>query len=281
MLKILNAFIKEHRKELGLKGYSKMSYLEKLKYVEGKVKGTKYEREIGKLTKPRVDEGIKKVLMRPTKKAPEGRGQNVRVKRDKEKEKKQKFEKAVKDLRKRVPERPQGRVKGAVFDIEEKEKKQEESEPSMPKPCSLVNTLRPPKPESVKYLKDNDAVKTLTKASASRGFSNLPDGKYLYIIDRKNPMTIKYVDAKLEKEKDVKHTSIAEAIGAKEVLMAGEIFRKGNTFKINNSSGHYKPAPKCSDYLLSIMEKHYGLTLDKRSKRDLKERVREDFVYQL
>ena len=79
MLKIVNAFIKDHRKELGLKGYSKMSYLEKLKYLEGKVKGTKYEREIGKLTKPRVDEGIKKVLDKS------GRGKNVRVKKNKEK----------------------------------------------------------------------------------------------------------------------------------------------------------------------------------------------------
>ena len=77
MLKIVNAFIKDHRKELGLKGYSKMSYLEKLKYLEGKVKGTKYEREIGKLTKPRVDEGIKKVLDKS------GRGKNVRVKKEK------------------------------------------------------------------------------------------------------------------------------------------------------------------------------------------------------
>ena len=77
MLKIVNAFIKDHRQELGLKGYSKMSYLEKLKYLEGKVKGTKYEREIGKLTKPRVDEGIKKVLDKS------GRGKNVRVKKEK------------------------------------------------------------------------------------------------------------------------------------------------------------------------------------------------------
>jgi len=279
MLKIVNAFIKEHRTELGLKGYSKMTYLEKLKYLEGKVKGTKYEREIGKLTKPRVDEGIKKVLMRPTKKAPEGRGQNVRVKRDKQKVKKQKFEKAVKDLRKRVPERPAGRVKSAVFDIEQKEKG--DPPPEMPKPCSLVNTLKPPKPESVKYLKDNNSVKTLTKASASRGFNSLSDGKYLYVIDGKSPMTIKYVDAKLEKEKDVKHTSIAEAVGATEVLMAGEIFKKGDTFKINNSSGHYKPDAKCNDYLLWLMKNHYGLTLDKQSKRELKERVREDFIYKL
>ena len=133
MLKILNAFIKEHRTELGLKGYSKMSYLDKLKYIEGKVKGTKYEREIGKLTKPRVDEGIKKVLEKS------GRGQNVKVKTDKVKVRREKFEKAVKDLRKRVP--PQ-------------EKQKSDPTPEMPKPCSLVNTLKPPKPESVKYLKD-------------------------------------------------------------------------------------------------------------------------------
>ncbi len=105
MLKVVNAFIKEHRKELDLKGTSKMTYLQKIKYLEGKVKGTKYEREIGKLTKPRVDEGIKKVLMRPTKNAPEGRGQNVREKKDKDKIKKERGEKAIKDLRKRVKER--------------------------------------------------------------------------------------------------------------------------------------------------------------------------------
>ena len=260
MLKILNAFIKEHRTELGLKGYSKMSYLEKLKYIEGKVKGTKYEREIGKLTKPRVDEGIKKVLEKS------GRGQNVKVKTDKVKVRREKFEKAVKDLRKRVP--PQ-------------EKQKSDPTPEMPKPCSLVNTLKPPKPESVKYLKDNDSVKTLTRASAGRGFNSLTDGKYLYVIDGKSPKTIKYVDAKLEKEKDVKHTSIAEAIGATEVLMAGEIFKKGDTFKINNSSGHYKPDAKCNDYLVWLMKHHYGLTLDKQSKRELKERVREDFIYKL
>ena len=38
MLKIVNAFLKDHRKELGLKGYSKMSYLQKLKYLEEKTK---------------------------------------------------------------------------------------------------------------------------------------------------------------------------------------------------------------------------------------------------
>ncbi len=97
MLKIVNAFIKEHRTELGLKGYSKMSYLEKLKYLEGKVKGTKYEREIAKLTNPKVDEGIKKVLEKS------GRGQNVRVKKDKEKVRKEKVVKAAKDLSKKVP----------------------------------------------------------------------------------------------------------------------------------------------------------------------------------
>jgi hypothetical protein len=118
MLKILNAFIKEHRKELGLKGYSKMKYLEKLKYVEGKVKGTKYEREIGKLTKPRVDEGIKKVLERS------GRGKNVRVKREK-KVVDRDLDKELKALHSAKP-KPTGRVKKAVAKIEEKEKQDKE-----------------------------------------------------------------------------------------------------------------------------------------------------------
>ena len=77
MLKIVNAFLKDHRKELGLKGYSKMSYLQKLKYLEEKTKGTKYQREISKLTKPKVDEGIKAILQKS------GRGKNVRVKKEK------------------------------------------------------------------------------------------------------------------------------------------------------------------------------------------------------
>ncbi len=141
MLKIVNAFIKAHRQELGLKGYSKMSYLEKLNYLEGKVKGTKYEREIGKLTKPRVDEGIKKVLMRPTKKAPEGRGQNVRVKKEK----------------KVRPPKPQvkGRVKQAVAKIEEKEKADEKAEKKPPKkkktraaPVEGIDKPQPPKSKS-------------------------------------------------------------------------------------------------------------------------------------
>jgi hypothetical protein len=77
MLRLVNAFLKTHRKELGLKGYSKMKYLEKLDYLKSKTKGTKYEREIAKFTKPKVDEGIKKVLDKS------GRGKNVRVKREK------------------------------------------------------------------------------------------------------------------------------------------------------------------------------------------------------
>jgi len=116
MLKIVNAFIKDHRQELGLKGYSKMSYLEKLKYLEGKVKGTKYEREIGKLTKPRVDEGIKKVLDKS------GRGKNVRVK----KEKKVKFTKLEEAkpsqtavAKPKLKPKPKGKVKKAVAKIEE------------------------------------------------------------------------------------------------------------------------------------------------------------------
>ena len=61
MLKLVNAFLKTHRKELGLKGYTKMSYLEKLDYLKTKTKGTKYEKEIRKFTNPKVDEGIKQV----------------------------------------------------------------------------------------------------------------------------------------------------------------------------------------------------------------------------
>lgn len=152
--------------------------------------------------------------------------------------------------------------------------------PKIPKPCDLVNTEKPPKPQSVEYLKENN-VKGLTKPSAKRGFSFMPDGKYLYVIAGKNPTTIRYVDAKLEKEQGVKHPSIAEAIGARDILMAGEIVRKGNTFKINNSSGHYKPASKCNKYLLWLMKNHFGLTLKKTSKRELKDRVKEEFFYEL
>ena len=132
MLKIVNAFIKDHRQELGLKGYSKMSYLEKLKYLEGKVKGTKYEREIGKLTKPRVDEGIKKVLDKS------GRGKNVRVKKEKKPVDK-KLNKEMKSLhskpkftkleeakpsqtavaKPKLKPKPKGKVKKAVAKIEE------------------------------------------------------------------------------------------------------------------------------------------------------------------
>tara|TARA_R100000654_G_scaffold10274_2_gene22984 strand:+ start:4180 stop:4890 length:711 start_codon:yes stop_codon:yes gene_type:complete len=86
MLKLVNAFLKQHRKELGLKGYTKMTYLEKLEYLKSKTKGTKYERDIAKFTKPRVDKGIKKVLDKS------GRGKNVRVKSVK-KPKSNKFEK--------------------------------------------------------------------------------------------------------------------------------------------------------------------------------------------
>jgi hypothetical protein len=102
-LKLVNAFLKQHRKELGLKGYSKMSYLEKLNYLKEKTKGTKYEREIGKFTKPRVDEGIKKVLEKS------GRGQNVRVKREKK-------------ARPPKPE-PKGKVKKEVAKLEDEVKK--------------------------------------------------------------------------------------------------------------------------------------------------------------
>ncbi len=79
MLKLVNSFLKDHRKELGLKGYSKMSYLQKLDYLKSKTKGTKYEKEIRKFTKPRVDEGIKKVL--------EKSGRKVKVKQPKKKPK--------------------------------------------------------------------------------------------------------------------------------------------------------------------------------------------------
>jgi len=153
--------------------------------------------------------------------------------------------------------------------------------PKMPKPCDLVNTKKPPKPEAVEYLKKNNAVKGLTKASAKRGFNTMPDGKYLYLVAGKNPETIRFVDAKLEKEQGVKHPSLAEAIGTRDVLMAGEIVRNGNTFKINNSSGHYKPAPNCNKYLLWLMKNHYGLTLKKASKRELKDRVKEEFIYEI
>ena len=141
MLKIVNAFIKDHRQELGLKGYSKMSYLEKLKYLEGKVKGTKYEREIGKLTKPRVDEGIKKVLDKS------GRGKNVRVKKEKKpvdkklnqemkslhsKTKFTKLEEAKPSqtavAKPKLKPKPKGKVKKAVAKIEE------EIDKSKPKP---------------------------------------------------------------------------------------------------------------------------------------------------
>ena len=87
MLKVLNDFIKEHRKELGLKGYSKMKYLEKLNYVEGKVKGTKYEKEIKKLTEPKVDSGIKKILEKS------GRGKGIEVKQKKKRCRKNKHKK--------------------------------------------------------------------------------------------------------------------------------------------------------------------------------------------
>ena len=153
--------------------------------------------------------------------------------------------------------------------------------PKMPKPCDLVNTRKPPKPEAVEYLKKNNAVKGLTKASVKRGFNTMPDGKYIYIVGGKSPMTIKFVDVKLEKEQGVKHPSIAEAIGERDVMMAGEIVRRGNTLKINNSSGHYKPARGCNKYLLWVMKNYYGLKLIKKNERNLKGRVKDEFTYEI
>jgi len=173
MLKIVNAFIKEHRQELGLKGYSKMKYLEKLKYLEGKVKGTKYEREIGKLTKPRVDEGIKKVLEKS------GRGKNVRVKRDKERIKKEKFEKAVKDLRRRVP-------------VEKKEV----SEPS-------PRTAAESDPEIKQIEEFLDSFEFKTKAQESkfkRIFNAIKDKKNLDMVDGTKPFKVKINGNKINLE---------------------------------------------------------------------------------
>ena len=151
----------------------------------------------------------------------------------------------------------------------------------MPMPCGLTNQKKPPKPDSVAYLKENN-VKGLTKASAKRGFSSMPDGRYLYVINAKNPTTIRFVSKKLEKEQGVKHPTIAEAIGAKEVVMAGEIIRKGNKFVINNDSGSFKPSPECNKYLLWLMKNHYGLSkLVNRTSKQLTGRVREDFFYEL
>lgn len=152
----------------------------------------------------------------------------------------------------------------------------------MPMPCELKNQKKPPNPDAVAYLKDNNAVKGLTKASAKRGFNTMPDGKYLYVISSKNPSTIRFVDKKLEKEQKVKHPVVAEAIGAREVVMAGEIMKKGNKFVINNDSGSYKPSPDCNKYLLWLMKNHYGLTkFVKQTSKQLTGRVREDFFYEL
>lgn len=155
------------------------------------------------------------------------------------------------------------------------------AKPKMPTPCELNNKKKPPPPEIVEFLKE-EGVKGLTKASAKRGFNTMPDGRYLYVINAKNPKTIRFVSKKLEKEKGVKHPTVAAAIGAKEVLMAGEIIKKGKNFTINNDSGSFRPSPECNKYLVWLMKNHYGLTkFLKKTSKQLKERVREDFFYEL
>ena len=125
MLKLVNAFLKQHRKELGLKGYTKMTYLEKLDYLKSKTKGTKYEKEISKFTKPRVDEGIKKVLDKS------GRGKNVRVKKTKKEP--YKFTKEMKSLHSKSNKEPKK-------EEPKKEEPKQEPKKKMPNDFSSVKT---------------------------------------------------------------------------------------------------------------------------------------------
>jgi len=134
------------------------------------------------------------------------------------------------------------------------------------KNCDLENKIKPQNKELFK------ARVRETKFLVKEFSTNLPSGKYLYVVLKKNKNKILVSDKKNEKTLKMKHHVIADA---KNVSIAGELrIDKKRRFFFDNNSGHYQPDPKCLNKIMRLTQINYNLEYVNQKTKQLKNSTR-------